>query len=495
MIQLLATFAPASTPETPLDTPTVMDRVARMGEEIDRLSGMHARLAADLGATPTTQTESLFTVLQGYIGVAAVAFVVTLLATPLVRKLAISNGIVDRPSEARKIHRVPIAYLGGVAVYVGLIAGILYSYFAERFPALIDHLEPNAIEHPVVPLWIVGGMTVIMLVGLIDDVWGMHPRLKVGGQLFAAACLAWGQIGTNVAAGVLTPTLGAWLHNPDLTWLIFRETPLIGGPLEFDLIYWTGTAIIAVFVLGSCNAANLIDGLDGLLTGVTSIATTGFLIIARGMSVAVDCDFDWPRVVLCLAVLGACLGFLPHNFNPANIFLGDCGSLLLGYCAAAMILSLGDTGKTFLVLAGLIIYAIPIMDTALAIVRRKLAGKRMSDPDSDHLHHMLKRAFGVKGAVFALYGIGLGFMVLGVLVSTTRARFIYALAAVVIAYIAVYAIKIARREQIEKQALALDTPPEPGAELIAEPGAEPHGQTPDGGAAESAEASHLESPA
>jgi UDP-GlcNAc:undecaprenyl-phosphate GlcNAc-1-phosphate transferase len=198
---------------------------------------------------------------------------------------------------------------------------------------------------------------------------------------------------------------------------------------------------------------NFIDGLDGLLSGTTAIATLGFLIIALGLAVTDDGPLDGPRIIICLAVLGACLGFLPHNFNPATIFLGDAGSLLLGYCAAVMILSLGDTGKTSLVAAGLIIYAIPIIDTMLAIVRRKLAGKKMSDPDADHLHHMLKRWVGVKGAVLILYGIGITFASMGIILSLVRARFVYALALLFASYIAVYAIKIARRKHIEDQML------------------------------------------
>jgi len=177
--------------------------------------------------------------------------------------------------------------------------------------------------------------------------------------------------------------------------------------------------------------------------------------------------------VLCLAVLGSCLGFLPHNFNPATIFLGDCGSLLLGYACAVMILSLGDTGKTYLVLAGVIIYGIPITDTALAIVRRKMAGKRISDPDADHLHHMLKRTLGVKGAVLTLYLVAGACATLGILITETRARFIYALAFIFFSWIGVYAIKVARRSQLEKQLHHLH----PGTPVEAPGGPEPD-QTP-----------------
>jgi UDP-GlcNAc:undecaprenyl-phosphate GlcNAc-1-phosphate transferase len=250
--------------------------------------------------------------------------------------------------------------------------------------------------------------------------------------------------------------------------------------IPIDLVYWAGTVVIAVFVLGACNASNLIDGLDGLLSGTTAIASVGLLVIALGMALADDGPRDAPRVILCLALLGACLGFLPHNFNPATIFLGDAGSLLLGFSTIVIILMLGDQGETKLVVAGLIIYAIPIIDTVLAIVRRKLAGRSISDADDQHLHHMLKRALGVKGAVFTLYGIAAGFAVLGVAVSLGRARVIYAIALVFAAFIGVTAIKIARRKQIEEQATRFGSrPPRPAKGHAAppeSPGREPETQ-------------------
>lgn len=438
--------------------PEILDRIQSLGDDIVRLGAEQQELVRL--ATNGDDPASRFGILQGYLGVAIVAFLVTLIATPLARKTAISTGVIDRPS-ARKIHSIPIAYLGGVAVFLGLMAGIFFSYFAVRFDGLIDwHTTQYAYfdtERPhIVPPSVVLGITVIMMVGLIDDVVGIMPRVKLGGQLFAAAALAYDDIGVKVAQGILSPTLGELVHNRDLTWFI--NIPLVGGSLELDMIYWTGTAVIAVFVLGGCNSANLIDGLDGLLTGVTAIAAAGLLVIALGLALLDDGPRDAQRIVLSLALIGACLGFLPYNFNPASIFLGDCGSLMLGFCTIVLILTLGDSGtdagRTYLVIAGLIIYAIPIIDTVLAIVRRKLARKRMSDPDSDHLHHMLKRALGVKGAVMTLYGIGACFALLGVALSLGRARVIYALALLFASYIGVYSIKIARRKQLEDEVLS-----------------------------------------
>ncbi len=425
---------------------------------VDGVAQESTRLA--MGSEIAQGAMDQLDVLTGYILVFAVAFLVTVLVTPVIRRLAVANGIVDHPSEARKIHKLPIAYLGGVAVYLGIIAALVFSYIGTDITGLIDY-HPIREEHlvdgfsnPIVPPWIALGMTSIVLVGLLDDITGIPARVKLGGQLVAAAALALGNVGINVAAGVLRPTLGRLLDNPDLVYQIPlpMDIPGFGTSIQLDLIYWSGTAVIAIFVLGACNASNFIDGLDGLLTGVTSIAMIGLLAIALTLAVMDDGPFDAPRIIFGLAVLGACLGFLPHNFNPASIFLGDTGSLLLGYCSAVMILSLGDTGKTWLVAAGLIIYAIPIIDTALAIIRRKLAGRKMSDPDADHLHHMLKRAFGVKGAVFSLYGIGIVFCLLGVMLSYFRGRLIYALTLMIASYIGVYAIKVARQSQIEEQA-------------------------------------------
>ncbi|KAA0213458.1 MAG: undecaprenyl/decaprenyl-phosphate alpha-N-acetylglucosaminyl 1-phosphate transferase [Leptolyngbya sp. PLA3] len=442
---------------TPLKVPQgVADRIGQLGDEIARLAEKQHELAGL--AMGTAPEHSRFDILQGYLGVAIAAFLITLVATPLARRAAIHLGIIDRPSE-RKVHRVPIAYLGGVAVFLGIMGGIIYSYLAVPVDGLIDwHNTAYVMKETgrpyLVPPSIVLGITVIMVVGLIDDMVGIMPRVKLGGQLFAAAALAYDDIGVKVAQGVLAPTLGELINNRDLLWVI--DLPIVGLPVELDLIYWTGTAIIAIFVLGGCNAANLIDGLDGLLTGVTAIAAMGLLVIALSLALFDDGPRDAQRIVLGLSVVGACLGFLPHNFNPASIFLGDCGSLMLGFCTIVLILMLGDsgqaTGRTYLVIAGLIIYAIPIIDTVLAIFRRKLAGKRLSEPDSDHLHHMLKRALGVKGAVLTLYGIGVGFALLGIALSLGRARWIYALALLFASYIAVYSIKIARRKYLEEQA-------------------------------------------
>ncbi len=431
-------------------------------------------------------------VFEGYIGVLIVSFLLTLFATPLMRRVAVAHGIIDRPSDPRKIHSVPIAYLGGVAVFAGIIGGIFYSFLAMKFPWLLDfhpvrpeHLDADGIYHQHVPISVILGITVIMLVGVLDDVVGISPRVKVGGQLFAAAALAYDNVGVKLASGILIPLAkSVGLIGEQATTIVF-QIPLpvtIGGidHIPVDVIYWAGTAIIAFSVLALCNASNLIDGLDGLLAGTTAISSAGLLIVALGLAVVDDGPRDSSRIVLCLAVLGACLGFLPHNFNPATIFLGDAGSLLLGFCTCVIILTLGDRGQTHLVVAGLIIYALPILDTTLAIVRRKMEGKSISAADDQHIHHMLRRALGVKGAVLVLYGIATVFAALGVGLTLVRARVIYLIFMVLAAYIGVTAIKIARRRAIEAQAAGVDSPPAPAPIPPASPlnGAPPAAGTP-----------------
>ena len=377
-----------------------------------------------------------------------VAFIVTLLVTPLVRKLAIALGVIDQPG-GRKIHTEPIAYLGGLAVFIGIMAGILSAAFVE---APLD-------QYRSVPISVVFGLIVIFITGVGDDMFGWDPRLKIAGQMMAAAALAVENVGVQVAAGVLNPILGS-----GDTQLFFF--PGVDWVLSSHIYAIVGTGLVATMVLGGCNAANLLDGLDGLLSGVTAIALIGLALIgimllpeAGGDSVEASQSIAVARIVLAAVGLGALLGFLPHNFNPATIFLGDAGSLMLGYLVVAIILMLGDRGQTHVVLAGLMVFTVPILDTFMAIVRRRLSGKRMSDPDSDHIHHQLKRSLGgVKPAVLTLYGIAAFFASLGVLlawldVSTElRGRVVYAGALVVFCSIVTYAIKVARRRAIPLKA-------------------------------------------
>lgn len=426
------------------------------------LAGITNSLAGDAAdvVDAAVASQDAITSAMGWVNaysiIFVVAFVVTLLSTPLVRRVALAARIADFPDQTRKKHRQPVAYLGGVAVFLGIVAAIGVSYW----PA-----GGAADAHPPVPFSVLLGVVVITFAGLADDVWGWDPRLKVAGQLVAAAALAIDDVGVRVAAGLLRPFgpyLEGLLGNPDLI-------VSLPGAEGIDLVYWAGTAIIAIFVLGGCNAANLIDGLDGLLSGTIAIVAVALLAISLLMAMhpwdvdGTEATLTGARIVLCFALLGAVLGFLPHNFNPATIFLGDCGSLLLGFLSVTIILMLGEQGQTHLVFAGLIVFSVPIMDTVLAIIRRKLSGQSLSAADNQHIHHQLLRSLGgVRKTVFVLYGISAAFAAVGVilaaLVLTTelRVRAVYSIALVLFGFIGVMAFKAARRQELERQAALLE---------------------------------------
>jgi len=438
----------------PLGEPQLSDQLKQIQADTNQLITRAKDIEHSIGVNYTGSGMDIF---NGYIAVFIVAFLTTLCVTPIFRRMAIAYGVIDRPDEARKHHKFPIAYMGGVAVYCGIVSAIAFSYMAPLHGLITFHKTaylPSTSDLPFpVPMSILFGMTIVMLIGLWDDVAKVAPLQIIGGQLLAAAALAMNDVGVKVAKQVLQP-VGEMLGNPSLLWSIPLPfaVPVMGTSIPIDVIYWTGTLIIAAFVLGACNASNLIDGLDGLLSGVTAICAGGLLVVAIGMASWDNGQLDAARIILCMALMGSVMGFLPHNFKPATIFLGDSGSLLLGYTTIVIVLMLGDTGQTNLVLAGLIIYAIPILDTSLAIVRRKLSGQKISAADDQHLHHILKRKLGVQGAVMVLYLMGFGFAALGILLTMERGRITYALTVVLASFIGVTAFKVARRKQFEEQA-------------------------------------------
>ncbi len=197
--------------------------------------------------------------LIGYWPVLLVSFVVSCIATPICRSIAHKTGIVDKPNEARKVHTKITAYLGGVAVLISIFAGIIVSH-----TSLIQ--SPEIFRH--VPVAVMVGMGAIAFTGLADDAFGWDPWYKTAGQLVAAASLSVAEVGVNVAAGFFNSVFG----QSDIGFFI--------GGYYVSITYWVGTAIIAAFVLGACNAANLIDGLDGLLSGVVAITVTGLVLIS-----------------------------------------------------------------------------------------------------------------------------------------------------------------------------------------------------------------------
>ena len=353
--------------------------------------------------------------------IGAIALVVTLVATPVMRALARHNDIVDNPDEPRKRHDQPIAYLGGLGIFSGWLAGVLAFLFGLTGPGFAaGGAAPFGAE---VPIWVLLGAFVILIVGLLDDVITLRPGVKLAGQFAAAACLA-NQRFILPGTGDETMIVGEMV--------VVSLAGEVGAQIPAWASYGIGTVLLCLFVLGGCNAVNLIDGLDGLATGVTAIATAGFLGIAAFILLrAIEPESPLVpqaefQLVLCMAMLGGLVGFLCYNFNPASIFMGDAGAMLLGYLCVAIILlfaTAAPDGHRY-VLAGLVMFTVPILDTALAMGRRLWLGHPVFRPGPHHSYSQLMRYFDglglsrggrVKCTVLVLYAIGLVFAALGVL--------------------------------------------------------------------------------
>lgn len=386
---------------------------------------------------PQTATLTADDVLSPYVWVFYAAWIVSFLMTPVMRRIAVYHGVVDKPDGLRKVHREPVAYLGGVAVFLGWFVGIVVTQFIGWHLGTL--WRPTFGPHVPIPLEVAIGAILVVLLGLIDDWRSITAKWKVMGQVLAAVTLLSGGIGT----GLTEP----FLRNIDE-----RLPRLIGTHLDPAvlgwLIYGTSCALTTSIVVFCCNASNLMDGLDGLCGGVTSIIALG--LVALAVNVAIHPALGVPggvakdalRVVIGLALLGATLGFLPYNFNPASIFMGDSGSLFLGFTCALMIVLLGEVEARWL-LAALVMFSLPVLDTALAFARRKLAGRPLFSPDKQHLHHQLiARGLSVKQAVLVAYGLAIFFVLCGIAIVYVRTRFAVAFYLVLFGSIVVAAYKM-----------------------------------------------------
>ncbi len=317
-------------------------------------------------------------------GSPAVAFVaallVTLLATPLVRRLAWRGGALARP-DARRIHPEPIAQWGGLAIFLG----VAFAALLWRQPSLQDArlLSPSgnatAIEATRQTLHLTtvffGCGLLMLLLGMLDDRFELSPLWKFGGQIVIVYLLWRG---------------GVRIHS----------LPFSSGtqPLSDGL----SLAITALWVLGLTNGINFIDGVDGLATGVCAIAS-GCLCLIEIVKGA-----HWAAGAAA-AVCGACLGFLRYNFHPAKIFLGDTGSLLLGFWLATISVSAAAKTAAATTLAlPMLVLGVPVIDTLWAITRRTLAGQPMWRADRGHVHHrLLARGLTQQKTVLIIYAISL----------------------------------------------------------------------------------------
>lgn len=293
--------------------------------------------------------------MQTYVVAFTIALAVAYFATPKVKDIAIKVGAMDAP-DARKVHKEPIPRMGGLAIYLGFVLAVLASMHISREIAGL----------------LIGG-TVILAVGIIDDMKQISAKTKLFGQILAAML--------PILFGVKIE----WLTNPfgDMLYLDYLATPLT--------VLW---------IVSLTNTVNLIDGLDGLAAGVSTIAAITILMVALQQNF-------WVVAILTAALAGSALGFLQHNFNPAKIFMGDTGSMFLGYMLAGIsVLGTVKSAATIALVVPIVALGLPIMDTAFAIIRRYSHGHPIFKPDKGHLHHrLLEMGLTQKQAVLLMYTI------------------------------------------------------------------------------------------
>lgn len=289
------------------------------------------------------------------------SLIISFASSPIARHLAYKIGAIDVPRDSRRMHKVPIPRLGGVAIFSGFYISVIVfctQYMTREIRGMLL------------------GSIVIVALGMFDDVLALKPSQKFGFQLLAAAI--------PVYFGVRITSI------PNL----------FGGGGYITLNIWLQYAVTMVWLLGILNAVNLIDGLDGLAVGVSAIMGACVTLIVVML--------ETPAVaVIAAALTGACIGFMPYNVNPAKMFMGDTGSMFIGYTLAVM--SVMGLFKAYAIIAfaiPFIIFGLPIFDMAFVAVRRVIHGRSPMSADKTHLHHrLIDLGFTQKQAVAIMYAI------------------------------------------------------------------------------------------
>jgi UDP-GlcNAc:undecaprenyl-phosphate GlcNAc-1-phosphate transferase len=308
-----------------------------------------------------------------YLLVFLVAVAATYILTVIAREIALRTGAVARVRD-RDVHAEPVPYLGGIAMLGGLVAAFLV---AHQLPFL-SRSQPFVFHDARIVL-IAGAM--ICAIGTLDDLFELDALTKLGGQVLAAGFLI-----LNGIQYILFPTPG-------------------GG--QFSLDSAQGALLTAFVVVATMNAVNMVDGLDGLATGVVGIGAVAFFVFCYQLTKLNNAPLASSGALLSAMLAGACVGFLPHNVNPARLFMGDSGSMLIGLVLSASAItltgqysgtelskggngSLASLAPTFLPLAlPVTLLVVPIADLVLAVIRRTRAGRSPFAPDKQHLHHRL----------------------------------------------------------------------------------------------------------
>ncbi|HPS56384.1 MAG TPA: MraY family glycosyltransferase [Sedimentisphaerales bacterium] len=323
------------------------------------------------------------------------SFIVAYGATWLCKKIAIKFGIVDKPDNLVKTHKEPVAYLGGIGILVGLIFGVMVG---------INCLLRQECFHDSFKLLcgILAGATIACVVGLIDDIFNIRPRQKILGQILAAAALLVVGIGPNLD----------------------YYTGYCGVTIPISVEIALEAFIVVFFVLGATNSLNLLDGLDGLCGGVTAIITVAMLIVSVHLATWGFSDVGDPvRIILCLALVGGVLGFLPFNRHPAKIFMGDAGSMLLGFVTATLMILMAERIPRWW-MASIVVFGLPILDTAVALVRRLINHRPLFVSDRGHIYdQMIDRGHSLKKTVVICYLLAGLYALTGIVMSQIRTRY------------------------------------------------------------------------
>ena len=306
--------------------------------------------------------------------------------TPEIRSRALKLGLVDKPGEERRIHKVPIPRLGGVAIFISIL------FTVTTLVAIAGKLPKDARGVEGIIGIAVGG-TLVFVLGLLDDLESLRARDKFVVQILAA-CAAY-------SLGVRIKSIPVPL-NMNLDLGLFTITG--GVPIELG---WLSLPITVVWLVGVANAVNLIDGMDGLAAGVSAISALTIWSVALGESI------NRPYAALMAAVVaGALFGFLRWNFNPARIFLGDSGAYLAGFILGAISITgviKGVAAATVIVPTVLLVVLIlffPLLDTSWAVIRRMAAGRSIFSPDAGHIHHRLLNAgLSQKKVAYIIYAV------------------------------------------------------------------------------------------
>ena len=301
-----------------------------------------------------------------------VALLATLLATPLAKCIAQHLGAIDKPDE-RRINKVPIPRMGGIGIALGLVAAVAVQVAGTKLlgwpTVFVPHMQLQGVDYKLLTVAVV----IVFLTGAIDDVRNLKPRQKLLGQILAA-CVA-------AASGLVIGN--------------------VANPFTAELIPigWLAYPITVVYLVAFTNVINLIDGLDGLAAGITAISCAAMFYLSYEAH-----QID--AAVLACILAGCCLGFLRYNFNPASIFMGDCGSNMLGFLLGVIaLLGVNRVAAATTLSVPLVIAGVPIIDTFAAIVRRRRGHTAISQADTGHIQHrLIKQGFDQRQAALMIYG-------------------------------------------------------------------------------------------